>query len=199
MKLFNNIYRGRKIFLTGHTGFKGSWLALWLEQLGAKVCGFSLPGTVSNPDHHSLLRVQTIEEHRGDVRDIALLYDAMSRFQPEIVFHLAAQPLVHLSYQEPLETFATNVMGTANMLQACRDCDSVRAVVVVTTDKVYQNREWDWGYRETDTLGGHDPYAASKACSELVATCFRQSFFESEKSLKTKNNGFSWPRFGPGT
>ena len=181
MPLFNDIYLNRKIFLTGHTGFKGSWLTLWLEQLGAKICGFSRETAVSEPNHFSLLKMKTLEDCRGDVRDETSLQDAMQRFQPEIVFHLAAQPLVRLSYQEPLETFATNVLGTANLLQACQNCDSVRAVVVITTDKVYQNREWNWGYREIDTLGGHDPYAASKACSELVVDCFRKSFFEKEK------------------
>jgi len=186
MRLFNDIYSGRKTFLTGHTGFKGSWLLAWLEQLGAEICGYSLTGQVSYPDHASLLSTN-IQNVRGDICDYQTLLGSLKQFRPEIVFHLAAQPLVHLSYKEPLETFAANVMGTANLLQACRECDSVRAVVVVTTDKVYQNREWDWGYRETDTLGGHDPYAASKACSELVAACFRQSFFESERISEDGN------------
>lgn len=185
MRLFNDVYFGRKIFLTGHTGFKGSWLSAWLEQLGAEICGFSLSGPVSEPDHHSLLST-SVRDIRGDVRDEQAVLNSLHEFRSEIVFHLAAQPLVHQSYKEPLETFATNVMGTANLLQACRKCESVRAVVVVTTDKVYQNREWDWGYRETDALGGHDPYAASKACSELVADCFRKSFFESEKTTENE-------------
>jgi len=182
MQQFNNVYEGKRVFLTGHTGFKGSWLALWLEQLGADVCGFSLQGAVSEPDHFSLLSTG-IKDVRGDIRDADSLQSAIQQFAPEIVFHLAAQPLVHWSYRDPLATFSTNVLGTANLLHACRHCDSIRAVVVVTTDKVYQNHEWDWGYRETDPLGGHDPYAASKACSELVADCFRKSFYEDKNIL----------------
>jgi CDP-glucose 4,6-dehydratase len=155
---------------------------LWLEQLGADVCGFSRQESVSEPDHFSLLSMG-IRDVRGDIRDVESLQSTMQSFAPEIVFHLAAQPLVHQSYRDPFETFSTNVLGTANLLQACRHCDSVRAIVVVTTDKVYQNREWDWGYRETDSLGGHDPYAASKACSEIVAESFRKSFFEEKNIL----------------
>jgi len=182
MRYFNDVYAGKKVFLTGHTGFKGSWLALWLARLGAEVCGFSLSEPVSNPDHFSLLSTG-IKDVRGDIRDVGSLQDAIQRFAPVIVFHLAAQPLVHRSYCDPLATFSTNVLGTANLLQACRHCDSIRAIVVVTTDKVYKNREWDWGYRENDPLGGHDPYAASKACSELVSDSFRRSFFEEKNVL----------------
>ena len=182
MQQFNNVYEGKKVFLTGHTGFKGSWLTLWLERLGADACGFSLKEPVSEPDHFSLLSTR-IKDVRGDIRDADLLQNAIQQFAPEIVFHLAAQPLVHRSYRDPLETFSTNVLGTANLLQACRHCDSIRAIVVVTTDKVYQNREWDWGYRENDSLGGHDPYAASKACSEFAVDCFRKSFFEDKNTL----------------
>ncbi len=186
MRLFGNIYHGRRVFVTGHTGFKGSWLAQWLEQLGAAVCGFSADKAVSTPDHFSRLSWQSLEDNRGDVRDETLLAETMLRFQPEVMFHLAAQPLVRYSYAEPLETFETNVMGTANVLEACRRCDSVKAIVVITTDKVYKNCEWEWGYRETDTLGGHDPYAASKACAELVAESFRQSFFQTESQQAEK-------------
>ncbi|MCL2623425.1 MAG: CDP-glucose 4,6-dehydratase [Planctomycetaceae bacterium] len=182
MRQFNNVYKDKRVFLTGHTGFKGSWLALWLERLGADVCGFSLQEPVSEPDHFSLLSTD-INDGRGDIRDYASVQNAIQHFAPEIVFHLAAQPLVRKSYTDPLETFSTNIQGTANLLQACRFCDSVRAIVVVTTDKVYENREWDWGYRETDPLGGHDPYAASKACAEMVAAGFRNSFFEENKIL----------------
>jgi len=182
MRQFNDVYEGKKVFLTGHTGFKGSWLTLWLDRLGADVCGFSLKEPVSEPDHFSLLSTG-IKDVRGDIRDHESLQDAIQQFAPEIVFHLAAQPLVHWSYRDPLATFSTNVLGTANLLQACRYCDSIRTVVVVTTDKVYHNREWDWGYREIDPLGGHDPYAASKVCSEFVSDCFRKSFFEDKNIL----------------
>ena len=182
MQQFNNIYQGKKVFLTGHTGFKGSWLSLWLEQLGAVVGGFSQWEPVSTPCHVSLL-TPPAHDFRGDVREFDKLNFAVQRFAPEIVFHLAAQPLVRKSYGDPLETFSTNILGTANLLRACCDIPSVKAVVVITTDKVYENREWSWGYRETDTLGGHDPYAASKACAELVVNSFRKSFYETEGKL----------------
>jgi CDP-glucose 4,6-dehydratase len=182
MRQFNNIYKGKKVFLTGHTGFKGSWLALWLEQLGAEVCGFSRSDAVSVPDHFSLLTT-AVSDMRGDVRDLGKLHFAVQHFKPEIVFHLAAQPLVRKSYSDPLETFSINIQGTANLLRVCRDTPPVKAVVVITTDKVYENREWPWGYRETDSLGGHDPYAASKACVELIVNSFRKSFYENEGKL----------------
>ena len=182
MRQFNNIFEGIKVFLTGHTGFKGSWLALWLEQLGARVCGFSSWEPVSDPVHYALLETN-VTDMRGDIREYAKLHFAMRHSSPEIVFHLAAQPLVRKSYRDPLETFSTNIQGTANLLQACYDTPSVKAVVVITTDKVYENREWPWGYREADMLGGHDPYAASKACAEIVAASFRCSFFEEKNIL----------------
>ncbi|MGL4943340.1 MAG: CDP-glucose 4,6-dehydratase [Thermoguttaceae bacterium] len=182
MPIFRDVYNNRRVFVTGHTGFKGSWLVAWLERLGAVCCGFSLPGAVSSPDHFSLLNLN-VNDVRGDVADIASLRNAIRHFEPEIVFHLAAQPLVRLSYAKPLETFTTNVIGTANLLEAARDCESVKAVVIITTDKVYENREWDWGYRENDRLGGHDPYAASKACAEIVVSSYRQSFYQSGGKL----------------
>jgi CDP-glucose 4,6-dehydratase len=175
MSPFSDVYRGRRVLITGHSGFKGSWLALWLQQLGAAVVGVSLKdGT--EPSHWNLLNL-SINDRRMDIRDGTVLQQLFDQCQPEMVFHLAAQSLVRRSYLEPIETWSTNVLGTANVLEACRNTPSVRAVVVVTTDKCYQNREWPWGYRETDRLGGHDPYSASKAATELVAASYRSSFF----------------------
>ncbi len=170
-------WRGRRVFLTGHTGFKGSWLALWLNQIGARVCGYALdPGT--DPNLFGIARVGTAtQDVRADIRDYPQLQSVMSGFAPEVVFHLAAQPLVRRSYQDPLDTYATNVLGTANVLEAVRHTQSVRAVVCITTDKCYENREWVWPYREADPLGGHDPYASSKACAEIVTAAYRRSFF----------------------
>ncbi|CAI8767287.1 CDP-glucose 4,6-dehydratase [Pseudomonas marginalis] len=174
MKQFGDVYRGRRILLTGHTGFKGSWMAAWLAELGAEVTGLGL-NPESSPDHWSLLNTPALDL-RGDIRDAACVRAAFDQSQPEIVFHLAAQALVRRSYRAPLESWSTNVMGTANVLEACRLTPSVQAVVVITTDKVYANKEWPWGYRENDPLGGHDPYSASKAASELVVESYRKSF-----------------------
>ena len=175
MKLFDDQYRGRRVLLTGHTGFKGSWLALWLAELGASVVGVALPPDTL-PNHWDLLGLD-ITDHRLDIRDTHALQRIVKETRPEIIFHLAAQPLVRRSYRDPLETWSTNVMGTANLLEACRQSESLRAIVVVTTDKCYENRDWVWGYREADRLGGHDPYSASKAAAELVAASYRSSFF----------------------
>lgn len=178
MTLSGDTFRGRRVLVTGHTGFKGGWLAQWLHMLGAEVTGLALP-PASTPnlwDTLGLGDAPRCVDLRGDVRDLAAVEAAFARGEPEIVFHLAAQPLVRRSYRDPLESWSTNVMGTANVLDACRRHASVRAVVAVTTDKVYANREWAWGYREADRLGGHDPYSASKAASELVAASYRQSF-----------------------
>ncbi|SEE36237.1 CDP-glucose 4,6-dehydratase [Pseudomonas costantinii] len=176
MKQFGDVYRGRRVLLTGHTGFKGSWLATWLAELGAEVTGLGL-NPESSPDHWSLLSTPSVDL-RADIRDNARVRAAFDQSQPEIVFHLAAQALVRRSYREPLESWSTNVMGTANILEACRLTPSVRAVVVITTDKVYANSEWPWGYRENDPLGGHDPYSASKAASELLVDSYRKSFWQ---------------------
>ncbi|MDR2116408.1 MAG: CDP-glucose 4,6-dehydratase [Planctomycetaceae bacterium] len=172
--IFNNIYNNRRIFLTGHTGFKGSWLTTWLLKLQAKVRGYSL-GITGNPNHFSLLK-NDIDDCRGNIRNFEQLYQCLREFEPEIVFHLAAQPIVRISYDDPLNTFDTNIMGTANLLEACRRVSAVRAVIVVTTDKCYENKEWIWGYRENDPLGGHDPYSASKACAEIITASFRNLF-----------------------
>ena len=181
---FGGAFLGRTVLVTGHTGFKGAWLSLWLHELGAKVVGYSL-----KPDSPASLFVQSGVEHLidsrlGDVREAALLEQTLRETRPEIVFHLAAQPLVRLSYEQPAETFATNVMGTANLLSAVRRTNSVRVCSVVTTDKCYENREEDYAYCEKDRLGGRDPYSASKACAELVIASYRNSFFSagSEKS-----------------
>ena len=175
VSMFEGIYSGRKILVTGHTGFKGSWLSLWLSALGSEVVGLSLP-LASDHNHWRLLKLN-VESHFVDIRDQNLLCNTIQILKPDMIFHLAAQPLVRRSYQEPIETWATNVMGTANILNAARDVDNLEAVIVVTTDKCYENKEWVWGYREIDPLGGHDPYSASKGGSELVTASFRNSFF----------------------
>lgn len=169
-------WRGRRVLVTGHTGFKGGWLTLWLQRMGAHVSGLALPPDSSPNLFEGAHLASTVSSHFVDVRDTAAVADVVRDEAPEVVFHLAAQPLVRRSYLDPLETFSTNVMGTANVLSALHRVTSVKAVVVVTTDKVYENREWDWSYREVDTLGGHDPYSASKACAEIVAASWRRSF-----------------------
>lgn len=169
-------WNGRRVMLTGHTGFKGGWLAIWLENMGAHVIGISLaPNTT--PNLYSLAKIQErCESHFCDVRDYVQLNALMKCAQPEIVFHLAAQPLVRQSYSDPLNTFSTNVIGTANLLNAMRGLSSIKVAVMITTDKVYSNKEWLWPYRENDALGGHDPYSASKAASEIVISSYRDSF-----------------------
>lgn len=175
-RLFGGCYRGRRILLTGHTGFKGSWLAAWLQRLGANVVGYSLPPETT-PNHWDLLRLPGCESILADLRDSQSLVRAVKRVQPEVVFHLAAQPLVRRSYREPFETFSTNVIGTLNVLEAARASGSVRAVICVTSDKVYENNESADGHTESDRLGGADPYSASKACAELVVACYQRAFF----------------------
>jgi CDP-glucose 4,6-dehydratase len=173
--MFADTYRGKRVLITGHTGFKGSWLSLWLTKLGAHVTGIGLPPE-TEPSHWSLLGLKAPSTIL-DIRKFERLQIEINRIEPEIIFHLAAQPLVRRSYSQPLETWSTNVMGTANVLEACRTCNSIKAIVVVTTDKCYANREIELGYREIDALGGHDPYSASKAGSELVAASYRSAFF----------------------
>ena len=178
MKNFGGAYAGRRVLVTGHTGFKGSWLALWLHELGAELAGIAL-APETKPNHWDLLELP-VQDIRLDIRDAEGLAAAVAEARPEVVFHLAAQPLVRRSYRAPLDTWSTNVVGTANLLDACRKTTDVKAIVVVTTDKVYQNHEWPWGYRENDALGGHDPYSASKAAAELVVASYRKSFFSAE-------------------
>jgi CDP-glucose 4,6-dehydratase len=170
-------WRDRRVFLTGHTGFKGGWLALWLATKGAKIRGYALdPAT--EPNLFTDARVSDVlDDDRGDIQDYPKLEASLVDFEPEVVFHLAAQPLLRRSYADPLGTYGTNTMGTANLLEAVRKTPSARAVVCVTTDKCYQNREWAWPYRETDPLGGHDPYSSSKAAAEIVVAAYRDSYF----------------------
>ncbi len=175
MKQFQDIYRNKKVLITGHTGFKGSWLSLWLSELGAEITGVSL-APETEPNHWNLLRL-SFDDQRIDIRDYDKLYEIFKKKKPEIVFHLAAQPLVRRSYKNPLETWSINIMGTAHVLEACRNTPSVQAIVVITTDKCYENQEWIYGYRENDRLGGHDPYSASKASTELISSSYRTSFF----------------------
>ncbi|NWE72284.1 CDP-glucose 4,6-dehydratase, partial [Pseudomonas gingeri] len=170
-------WRGKRVLLTGHTGFKGSWLALWLQSLGAEVSGFAL-APATEPNLFELARVgEGIKDRRGDLRDLGALLELIAETEPEIVLHLAAQPLVREAYRDPLGTYSSNVMGTLNLLEAIRQVGGVRACVLVTTDKVYANQEWAWPYRENEALGGHDPYSSSKACCELLAQSYVASFF----------------------
>ncbi len=174
---FRGIFQGMPVLVTGHTGFKGSWLSTWLRELGAKVIGYSLdPPSTPNNFEASRLGGRVVDV-RNDVRDLDALRRTVAEFKPQVVFHLAAQAIVPVSYVEPKETFDVNVGGTVNVLEAVRSTSSVRAVVCITTDKCYENREWAWGYRENDRLGGYDPYSASKAMAELAVASYRQSFF----------------------
>jgi len=179
-----NFWSGRRVFITGHTGFKGSWLSLWLQSLGAQVTGFAL----SPPTDPSLFATAKIADGMDsiidDVRNLFALKAAMRRAEPEIVFHMAAQPLVRYSYENPVETYTTNVIGTVNLLESVREVSSVRVAIVITTDKCYENREWLWGYREIDRLGGYDPYSNSKACAELAVAAYRSSYFNSDQVSK---------------
>ena len=178
--MVRQFWRGKKVLITGHTGFKGAWLCLWLNALGADVYGYALePPT--NPSLFELCQVDSmVNSNFADVRDGESLRSAMENARPEVVIHMAAQSLVRESYNSPADTYATNVMGTVNLFEAARHCSSVRAVVNVTTDKCYENKEWPWGYRENEPMGGYDPYSSSKGCSELVTASYRQSFFNPE-------------------
>lgn len=174
-------WRGKCVLVTGHTGFKGSWLALWLQNMGAQVVGYAL----APPTKPSLFEVAAVGKSMtsiiGDIRDLEKLRAAFTEHKPEVVFHMAAQPLVRYSYAEPVETYSTNVMGTVNLLEAVRSTGSVKAVVNITSDKCYENREWEWGYRENDMMGGYDPYSSSKGCAEMVTSAYRNSYFHPEK------------------
>ncbi|OAA93670.1 CDP-glucose 4,6-dehydratase [Clostridium coskatii] len=175
--LFNNVYDGKRVLVTGHTGFKGSWLSIWLKKIGAKVIGYSLESP-TEPSMFKVCKLGTeITSIIGDIRDYSKLINVFKEYRPDIVFHLAAQPIVRISYKEPRETYETNIMGTVNVLEAARKVESVQAVVVITTDKCYENKEWIYGYRETDPMGGYDPYSSSKGCDELVVSAYRNSFY----------------------
>lgn len=176
-----SFWDGKRVFMTGHTGFKGAWLSLWLSHLGADVTGLAL----SPPTTPSLFEdadvVSVVRDLRGDIRDATLVKQSIAKAKPDIVIHMAAQPIVRDSYVDPIGTYASNVMGTAHVLDAVRHVEAVRAVLCITTDKVYENKEWEWGYREIDCIGGYDPYSNSKACSELVLAAYRNSFFNPKK------------------
>jgi CDP-glucose 4,6-dehydratase len=182
--LFGGVFQNKKIFVTGHTGFQGSWLTLWLKSLGAKVTGYSLlPPT--KPSLFEILQLkQDINHIVGDVRDHSFLQKCLIKHKPDIVFHLAAQPLVRLSYEKPVDTFHTNIMGTVNLLEAIRNTQSVKAGIIITSDKCYENKEWDFAYRENDPLGGFDPYSASKGATEIVTSSYSRSFFHSNNNKR---------------
>lgn len=178
-----SFWKGKQVFLTGHTGFKGGWLSIWLSSMGAKVTGYALaPNT--NPSFFEAVDVASLLEqnHFADIRDLTPLKLAMEQANPDVLIHMAAQPLVRYSYENPVETFSTNVMGTVNVLEAARLLSNIKSVVVVTSDKCYENQEWVWGYRENEPLGGVDPYSSSKACAELVTKAYRQSFLKGDLS-----------------
>jgi CDP-glucose 4,6-dehydratase len=173
-------WRSKRVIITGHTGFKGSWLSIWLQSMGADLCGIAL-APPTNPALFVEARVAESMEHKtADVRDFEAINKIFEWFKPQIVLHMAAQPLVRLSYQEPVETYATNIMGTVHVLEASRRAKSIRAIVNVTTDKCYENREWVWGYREFEPMGGYDPYSSSKGCSELISSAYQKSFLDKE-------------------
>lgn len=179
--MFSNVspefWYGKKVFVTGHTGFKGGWISLWLQSMGAKVKGYSLEAP-TQPSLFNVANVENnIESEIGDIRDTDKLNASVSNFDPDIIIHMAAQPLVRLSYKEPKETYSTNVMGSLNVFEAARIAKNLRVIINITTDKCYENREWEWGYRENEAMGGADPYSSSKGCAELLASAYRRSFF----------------------
>ncbi|WP_108780897.1 CDP-glucose 4,6-dehydratase [Pontivivens insulae] len=183
MESLTRAYRGRRVFVTGHTGFKGTWLSTLLHDLGAEVCGFALAPNTS-PNHFDVLGLtNAMHSVIGNVDDLDHLRGTMAEFAPEIVFHLAAQPLVRQSYHDPVETFRSNVLGATHLLEAVRQTDSIRSLVFITSDKAYENVEWVWGYRETDRLGGQDPYSASKGAAEIVYSSYERSFFAHRPDL----------------
>lgn len=181
--MFNDTFKGRKVLITGHTGFKGSWLTLWLNQIGAKICGYSSE-VFSSPSHFSLLGIEDEIRHEiGDICDYQRLNSVVSEFQPEIIFHLAAQAIVKESLNEPINTFNTNTMGMATLLSVLKKHPNIKATILITSDKVYENKEWPWGYREIDQLGGKDPYSASKAAAELVINSYFKSYFQESNTI----------------
>ena len=195
-RLFNQTYKDKRVFITGHTGFIGSWMALWLSQLKAKVLGYSVD-IPTTPSLFEILCLQDKISHIcGDIGDYSKLKRTLNEFQPEIIFHLAAQPLVRYSYVNPRKTYETNVMGTVNLLEAVRQTPSVKAVVNITSDKCYENKEWVFGYRECDPIGGYDPYSSSKGCSELVTAAYRKSYFNLKDYGQTHNIALASARIG---
>ena len=182
--MYADVYRGRRVLVTGHTGFKGSWLSLWLQRLGARVTGYSLPAPTKPSLFDSAAISEGMDSILGDVRDLDSLHKAMARSQAEVVLHFAAQSLVRSSYENPIETYEINVMGTAKLLEAVRRVPGVRAVVIVTSDKCYENREWVWGYRENEAMGGRDPYSSSKGCAELITAAYTSSYFPATEYTK---------------
>jgi len=183
-------WQEKRVFITGHTGFKGSWLSLWLKELGAKLYGYSLmPPTTPNLFEGAHVKDCFEKSYIADINDYKVLMSAMQESNPEIVIHMAAQPLVRDSYDNPIYTYQTNVMGTVNFLESIKNCNNVKAALVITTDKCYENNEWYWGYREIDRLGGFDPYSSSKACAELVTAAYRQSFLSDKVALATARAG----------
>lgn len=172
-----SFWNGKRVFVTGHTGFKGSWMCLWLQQMGAIVCGYSLSAPTEPSLFINAAVAKDMTSLEGDIRDYKDLYQAINNFKPEIIFHMAAQPLVRLSYDEPVDTYSTNVMGTVHLLEAVRHIGGIRAVINITSDKCYENKEWLWGYRENEPMGGYDPYSNSKGCAELVTAAYRSSYF----------------------
>jgi len=182
--LFSSIYKDKTVLVTGHTGFKGSWLVYWLDKMGAKVIGYSLEAP-TKPNHIELLDLDIVSIV-GDIRDLDKLNKIFQKYNPDIVFHLAAQPLVRLSYENPIETYDTNVIGTLKVFEACRK-NSVKAIVNITSDKAYENKEWIWGYRENDPLGGYDPYSSSKGCADLLVNSYRNSYFNINEYKKSHN------------
>jgi CDP-glucose 4,6-dehydratase len=183
-------WQGKRVYLTGHTGFKGSWLTLWLAEMGAVVKGYALTPPTQPSLFEEARVAEKIDSEIGDIRDLDQLKASMMDFNPDILIHMAAQPLVRLSYKEPLETYDINVMGTAKVLEAARSCSRLKAIINVTTDKCYENKEWEWGYRENEPMGGHDPYSSSKGCAELVTSAYRRSF------LQDKGVGLATARAG---
>jgi len=179
-KVDPSFWKGKKVYLTGHTGFKGSWLSLWLQNMGVIVKGYSLEVNTQPALFVQANVASEMESEIGDIRNLEQLTKSMVSFSPDILIHMAAQPLVRLSYQEPVDTYTTNVIGTVNVLEAARKCSDLKAIISVTTDKCYENKEWEWGYRENEPMGGHDPYASSKGCAELVTSAYRRSFFSTE-------------------
>jgi CDP-glucose 4,6-dehydratase len=182
-KVNPTFWSGKRVFVTGHTGFKGSWLSLWLQEMGAIVKGFALSPDANPNLFESADIARNIDSEIGDIRDLEHIVQSMTHFDPEVLIHMAAQPLVRLSYEEPVSTYSTNVMGTVNVLEAARKCGNLKSIVAVTTDKCYENREWVWGYREDEPMGGHDPYSSSKGCAELVIAAYRKSYFNGANSI----------------